>query len=167
MSKNLKIALYVCFAGLILGAMLLFSATANANADSASTPTGGTSQTTGETGTVRPVETPSVAPDNLSTFFAPGGIITISLGGILLIVREINAGKKINVDYHKDRADRAESQAAIDTQKLVSQIERLEAKLDAAIKDTESKHDLYVAEITHRRRLELILAEHGIALPVE
>ena len=166
MSKNLKIALYMCIAGLILGATLLFSTAAQAAGDPA-TPSGSTSQTSGQTNTVTPPQAPSGAPDSLSTYFAPGGIITISLGGILLIVREINAGRKINVDYHKERADKAETQQTIDREKLSGQITRLEQKLDAAIKDTEAKHDLYVAEITHRRRLELIMAEHGIALPAE
>lgn len=166
MSKNLKIALYMCIAGVILGATLLFSTAAQA-ADGPSTPSGTTSQTSGQNGTVSPPTAPSVAPDNLSTWFAPGGIITISLGGILLIVREVNAGRKINVDYYKERAEKAEAQQTIDREKLSGQINRLEDKLDAAIKDTEAKHDLYIAEITHRRRLELIMAEHGIALPAE
>lgn len=147
--------------------MLLFSATANAAADSTSTTSGSTSQTSGKAETVTPPQAPLSAPDNLTTFLAPGGIVTVSLGGILLIVREINAGRKINVDYYKEKAEKAESQAATDREKLSGQIARLEQKLDSAIKDTEAKHDLYVAEITHRRRLELIMVENGIALPAE
>jgi len=167
LSKNLKIALYLCIAGLLLGASLLFSATANAAADNASTPSGGTSQTSGKTETVTPSQTPVSVPDNLSTFLAPGGIVTISIGGIFLIVREIKTVRQMDIQGYKDRAEAAENKVTIETGKLAAQISRLEEKLDAAIKDTEAKHDLYVAEITHRRRLELIMVENGIALPAE
>lgn len=166
MSKNLKLALYLCIAGVVLGASLFLTTAAQA-AEGPSTPVTGTSQSTGKTDTVTPPQAPSQGADPLPAWIAPGGIISVSLGGIILIVREVNAGKRINVDYYKGRAEKAESDGVLESNKLSGQITRLEAKLDAAIKDTEAKHDLYVAEITHRRRLELIMAEHGIQLPAE
>ena len=91
----------------------------------------------------------------------------MALTGILLIVREVNAGRNLNVQMYKDRAIAAESKAALDTQKLADQVNRLEKKLDDALKATEEKHDLYMAEVAHRRKLELALAEHGIVVHSE
>lgn len=164
MSNKLKALLALCVAGLILGASLFFSATAEANSGTTPNPvstTSTTQQPNGNTTTNTTTQTQK-EPDVWAQYGAPGGIIGMALTGILLIVREINAGRNLNVQQFKDRAIAAENKAALDTQKLADQVNRLEKKLDDALKATEAKHDLYLAEVAHRRKLELLLAEHGI-----
>lgn len=156
MTTRMKVALNVCIAGFILGVVMLLG-TVSAHADSTPTP-GSPPATQTVTATVS---------DPLSSYLAPGGVLTLSIGGIFLIVRELKTIKQMDLQKYKDRAETAENSAATTSEKLSGQITRLEAKLDAAIKDTETKHDLYMAEVTHRRRLELIMVEHGIALPAE
>lgn len=158
MSKGLKFWLYTCIAGVIAGFSLLFAAvSANAAADNTVPPANNTS-------------TVSVAPaatDPVSTYLAPGGILTISIGGIFMILREVNSLRSLEVQKYKDRAITAESQATQDTQRLSEQVSRLESKLDQALLDVEAKHDLWLEEVAHRRKLEILLAEHGVALPIE
>jgi hypothetical protein len=167
LSNKLKALLTLCVAGLILGAGL-FLGVAKSQADSGTpAPISSSSTTQQPNGNVVTNTTTTEGekePDVWAQYGAPGGIITASLAGILLIVREINSGRNINVQQYKDRAIAAESKAALDTQKLADQVNRLEKKLDDALKATEEKHDLYIAEVNHRRKLELALAELGVVV---
>lgn len=165
MTKGLRIWLYVCITGALLGAALLLGTAANATEGITPKPDTTTSTTQYPNGDT--VTNKTEAATNPSDWFAPGGIFVTSIGGIFLVVREVKGIKQMDLQKYKDRAETAENKAGADTAKLAAQIERLEKKLDDALKDTEAKHDQYVAEITHRRRLELIMVEHGIALPAE
>jgi hypothetical protein len=170
LSNKLKALLGLCVAGLILGAGLFFSAAAEDNSGETPAPISSTSTTqqpNGNTVTNTTTTEAKKEPDLIAQYGAPGGIITVALTGILLIVREVNAGRNINVNLYKERAIAAESKAALDTQKLTDQVNRLEKKLDDALRATEEKHDLYIAEVNHRRKLELALAEHGIVVQAE
>lgn len=154
MTKGLKVWLYVCITGALLGASLLLGTAANAAGDSAQPDTTkSTTQTTGETKTEG------------NDWLAPGGIFVTSIGGIFLIVREIKSIKDMDLQKYKTRAETAESKADSETSKLAAQIERLENKLDKALEDVETKHDEWVAEVAHRRQLEVLLAQNGIAVP--
>jgi hypothetical protein len=151
MTKGLKIWLYACIAGVCLGAALLLGTAANAADGSTPKPETTSSATTSDSGG--------------TDWFAPGGILTVSLGGIFLIVREVKSIKDMDLQKYKTRAEAAEAKADTETAKLASQIERLERKLDSALADVEKKHDEMVAEVAHRRQLEVLLAQHGIAVP--
>lgn len=163
MTKGLKAWLYVCISGVILGFALLFSAGAQAADNTTPKPESTTSVTEKSNGDVvtNKTETKSEGTD----WFAPGGILTVSLGGIFLIVREIKSIKDMDLQKYKTRAETAETKADQETSKLAAQIERLEKKLDKALEDVEEKHDEWVAEVAHRRKLEVLLAENGIAVP--
>lgn len=163
MTKGLKVWLYICISGVILGFALLFSAGAQAADNTTPKPESTTSVTEKSNGDVvtNKTETKSEGSD----WFAPGGILTVSLGGIFLIVREVKALKDTDVQKYKTRAETAETRAETETNKLAAQIERLERKLDKALEDVEVKHDEWVAEVAHRRRLEVLLAQNGIAVP--
>jgi len=165
MTKRLKILLYVCITGVLLGVALMFGTAAQATSSNGTVPkpqstTSITEKPNGETIT-NTVEK-GVQP---SDWFAPGGIVTISIGGLFLIVKEIKSIKQMDVEGYKTRAETAENKANTETQRLAAQIERLEQKLDAALKDVESKHDEMMVEVAHRRKLELLLAQHGITPP--
>lgn len=153
MTKGLKIWLYACITGAMLGFALLFGTAANAAGE------GTTSDTT--TSSTEKSATKTEGND----WLAPGGILTVSIGGIFLIVREIKSIKDMDLQKHKTRAEVAEAKVETETNKLAAQIERLEKKLDDALEDVERKHDEWLAEVTHRRKLEVLLAEHGIQVP--
>lgn len=166
MTKGLKIWFYVCITGVLVGAAMLLGTAAQAS-DGGSTSKPDTTTSTTQKANGDTVTNTSQAATSPQDWLAPGGVLTVSIGGLFLIVREVKGIKQMDLQRYKDRADAAETKSDAETTKFSQQIERLEAKLDKALKDTEAKHDLYVAEITHRRRLELIMAEHGIQLPAE
>lgn len=160
MTKGLKFWLYACIAGALLGLALLFSTGAQA-ADGTlpkpETTTSTTEKPNGET-----ITSKTEAATTPQDWFAPGGIFMGSIGGIFLIVREYKGIKQMDLQKFKDRAEAAETKATSDTAKLAAQIQRLEKKLDDALEDVETKHDEWVAEVAHRRRLEILLAQNGI-----
>lgn len=153
MTKGLKIWLYASITGVMLGVALLFGTAAQAAGESTTSDksTSSTEKSSDSTGG--------------SDWLAPGGILTVSIGGVFLVVREIKAIKDMDLQKYKTRAETAETKAETETNKLAAQIERLEQKLDKALEDVEKKHDEMVAEVAHRRQLEYLLAQHGIAVP--
>lgn len=153
MTKGLRIWLGVCLAGFLIGVAMLFGTAANAaEGDKPSSDTS-TSQTTTKEAT------------GPTDWLAPGGIVTLSIGGVFMVVREVKSLREIDVNKYKNRAELAEANATTETSKLAAQIERLEKKLDDALQDVERKHDEWLDEVAHRRRLEILLAENGIAVP--
>lgn len=163
MTKGLKIWLYTCIVGVILGAGLLFSTAAQAaNGDTPNpdTTTSSTQKANGDT-----VTTKTEPPTQPQEWYAPGGILMGSIGGIFLIVREIKGVRQMDVQGYRDRAEAAENKVNTETSKLATQIQRLEQKLDTALEDVETKHDEWLAEVAHRRKLEILLAENGILVP--
>ncbi len=164
MTKGLKIWLYACIAGVLLGAAMLLGTAANASEgdkSSSDTTSSTTQKANGDT-----VTSKTSTADTSNDWLAPGGLITVSIGGIFMIVREIKSIKDLDVQKYKTRAETAESKVDTETSKLAAQIERLEKKLDDALADVETKHDEWIAEVAHRRKLEVLLAQHGIAVPV-
>jgi hypothetical protein len=172
MTKGLKVWLYICISGVLLGCALLFSAGAQAadNTPKPETTTSTTEKANGDT-VINKTEVAPAAASAPSDWFAPGGILTVSIGGIFLIVREYKGIKQMDIQGHKDRADAAdakalaaETKATAVTDRLSAQIERLEKKLDDALADVETKHDEWLVEVAHRRKLEILLAQNGISV---
>jgi F0F1-type ATP synthase epsilon subunit len=163
MTKGLKIWLYLCITGIFVGAALLLGSGANA-ADGTNSSSDTTSSTTQKANGDTVTNKTSTA-DTSNDWLAPGGLITVSIGGIFMIVREVKSIKDLDVQKFKTRAETAEAKVETETSKLATQIERLESKLDKALDDVEKKHDEMVAEVAHRRKLEVLLAENGISVP--
>jgi hypothetical protein len=139
--------------------------------------------------------TPSASnPGVLEQFGPPGVIITTILTGVLMIVRSINEGKKIDVTTYKERAADAETRSNEEIGKVHKKLAELEVKLDEVIADRdeyrntleerkqqftqqvldmekrhqrelEDMHAALMIEVHTRHRLERLLAEHGITVP--
>lgn len=139
-------------------------------------------------------ETTVSNPGVLEQFGPPGVLITTVLTGILMIIKSINEGKKIDVTAYKERAADAENRSNEEIGKVHKKLEELERKMDEVIADRDSYRDLLearkayftqqlldmekrhqkeieemhgslVAEINTRHRLERLLAENGIPIP--
>jgi hypothetical protein len=165
MTKGLRILLGLFGTGVLIGFAMLLGTAANAAEGATPDPQSTTSVTQKSNGDTITNTTATATKTEPSDWFAPGGIFTISIGGVFLVVREIKSMRQQDIQGYKERAETAENKATIETGKLAAQIERLEKKLDDALKDVESKHDEWIAEVQHRRKLEILLAEHGIAVP--
>lgn len=147
---------------------------------------------------VTPQDVPSSPKEegfDWTAFIVPlGGSVTGVLGGIALILKNVNDGKKIDVQSAEEKlkAERESNATALDS--LRNQVGSLEEKLDKSIKKQEemqtdflnrkthftkqmvdierrhrdqiqASHDLLLEEIRHRHTLEEILAAHGIEFP--
>lgn len=165
MTKGLKIALYACIAGVLLGLALLSGTVAQAAEGNVPKPESTTSTTQKANGDTVTNKTETKAETNPNDWLAPGGILVTSIGGTFMVVREVKSIKDMDLQKYKTRAEAAEAKVETETSKLAAQIERLERKLDKALEDVETKHDEWVEEVAHRRRLEVLLAQHGIAVP--
>lgn len=138
--------------------------------------------------------TQSSPPGVLEQFGPPGVIITTILTGVLMIVKSINEGKKIDVTTYKERAADAETRSNEEIGKVHKKLGELEKKLDEVIadrdeyretleerkasftqqvlemerrhqKELEDMHSALMVEVHTRHRLERLLAENGIAVP--
>lgn len=134
------------------------------------------------------------SPGVLEQFGPPGVIITTVLTGILMIVKSINEGKKIDVTTYKERAADAEARSNEEIGKVHKKLGELEKKLDDVIADRdeyrdtleerkahftqqildmerrhqrelEDMHSALMVEVHTRHRLERLLAENGIQVP--
>lgn len=141
-----------------------------------------------------PTNQPPASPGVLEQFGPPGVIITTVLTGVLMIVRSINEGKKIDVTTYKERAADAETRSNEEIGKVHKKLAELEVKLDEVIADRdeyrntleerkaqftqqvldmekrhqrelEDMHAALMIEVHTRHRLERLLAEHGISVP--
>lgn len=136
-----------------------------------------------------------VAGDSVLLQYGPsGGLITVSLGGILMIIRAYNDGKKIEVTTYKERYSELKDETEGELNKLRIKVAALETDntalttlLDATREaletrkahftevrlDNEAVHRnqieslnaVLLQEIRIRHMLERVLAEHDIALP--
>lgn len=133
-------------------------------------------------------------PGVLEQFGPPGVIITTVLTGILMIVKAVNEGKKIDVTTYKERAADAESRSNEEIGKVHKKLQELEKKLDDVIADRdeyrdaleerkahftqqildmerrhqrelEDMHAALMIEVHIRHRLERLLAQNGIQVP--
>lgn len=133
-------------------------------------------------------------PGLIEQFGPPSVIISTVLGGILLIFRSINEGKKIDVTTYKERAAEAEARSNAEIGKVHKKLGELEKKLDDVIKDRdeyrntleerkahftaqildmekrhqrelEDMHAALMIEVHTRHALERLLAENGIKVP--
>lgn len=136
----------------------------------------------------------SSAPGVLEQFGPPGVIITTILTGVLMIVKSINEGKKIDVTTYKERAADAETRSNEEIGKVHKKLGELEKKLDDVIadrdeyrdtleerkahftkqilemerrhqKELEDMHTALMVEVHTRHKLERLLAENGIQVP--
>lgn len=136
----------------------------------------------------------SSSPGVLEQFGPPGVIITTVLTGVLMIIKSINEGKKIDVTTYKERAADAESRSNEEIGKVHKKLGELEKKLDEVIADRdeyrdtleerkasftkqvlemerrhqrelEDMHAALMVEVHTRHRLERVLAENGIQVP--
>lgn len=191
MNKLLKVlAAGILFLVVMFG--LGSSAHAMSPTDSATTGGSGTS-------TSKVTEAPSgdaVVPNPgiIEQFGPPSVLISTVLGGILLIFRSINEGKKIDVTTYKERAAEAEARSNAEIGKVHKKLGELEKKLDDVIKDRdeyrntleerkahftaqildmekrhqrelEDMHAALMIEVHTRHALERLLAENGIKIP--
>lgn len=189
--KYLSIAalsVVLLFAGLSMAASNPSSASASVSVSAATATTdNGVSETS-------PGQNVVADPGVLEQFGPPGVIITTVLTGVLMIVRNINEGKKIDVTTYKERAADAELRSNEEIGKVHKKLDDLEKKLDEVIKDRdeyrdtledrkaqytqqiidmekrhqreiEDQHAALVIEIHVRHKLERILAEKGIPIP--
>ena len=137
---------------------------------------------------------PITDPGVLEQFGPPGIIITTVLTGILMIVKAVNEGKKIDVTTYKERAADAETRSNAEIGKVHKKLAELEKKLDEVIADRdeyrdtleerkahftqqildmETRHrreleDMHAAlmiEVHVRHRLERLLVTNGIQVP--
>lgn len=133
-------------------------------------------------------------PGVLEQFGPPGVIITTVLTGVLMIVRSVNEGKKIDVVTYKERATDAETRANEEIGKVHKKLEEMNKKLDEVIADRdeyrnmletrkahftqqvldmekrhqrelEDMHAALMIEVHCRHRLERTLAENGLPIP--
>lgn len=136
----------------------------------------------------------SSSPGVLEQFGPPGVIITTVLTGVLMIIKSINEGKKIDVTTYKERAADAETRSNEEIGKVHKKLGELEKKLDEVIADRddyrdtleerkasftkqvlemerrhqrelEDMHAALMVEVHTRHRLERVLAENGIQVP--
>lgn len=134
-------------------------------------------------------------PNPLLTYGPTGGIISIIIGGVLMISKSINEGRTIQVTHYKERAEQASTEAAGDMKKLRDQMNTMEAKLDEVLADRDElretlenrkaqfskdllamekrhqaqlldTHAVLLQQLNIRQRLERILTEHGIEIPL-
>lgn len=146
-------------------------------------------------GSVTPVE-PAKSPELgvIEQFGPPGVIITTVLTGILMIVKAVNEGKKIDVVTYKERATDAETRSNAEIGKVHKKLAELEKKLDDVIADRdeyrntleerkahftqqvldlerrhqrelEDMHAALMIEVHTRHRLERLLVSNGIQVP--
>lgn len=133
-------------------------------------------------------------PGIIEQFGPPGVLISSLVGGLLLVVRSINEGKKIDVTTYKERAAEAEARSNEEIGKVHVKLGQLEEKLDNVIQDRdeyrdtlearkasftaqildmekrhqrelEDMHSALMIEVHTRHALERLLAENGITIP--
>ena len=187
-----KILKYAAIAVIFVASLFGLSSAAHATTGDSSTGGAGTSNT-------KVVEQPSGDavvgdPGLIEQFGPPSVIISTVLGGILLIFRSINEGKKIDVTTYKERAAEAEARSNAEIGKVHKKLGELEKKLDDVIKDRDSyrntleerkahftaqildmekrhqreledMHAALMIEVHTRHALERLLAENGIKVP--
>lgn len=141
-----------------------------------------------------PTPAPVAEPDVIAQFGPPGVIITTVLTGILMIVKAVNEGKKIDVTTYKERAADAETRSNEEIGKVHKKLAELELKLDEVIADRdeyrdtleerkahftqqildmekrhqrelEDMHAALMIEVHTRHRLERLLVMNGIQVP--
>lgn len=173
----------------ILSAVFLGLGSSAALADEAS-PSVGSSQTAVTKTEDAVVDNPGL----LEQFGPPGVLVSTVLGGLLLIFRSINEGKKIDVTTYKERAAEAEARSNEEIGKVHKKLAELEIKLDNVIEDRdeyrdtleerkaaytsqvieleqrhqrelEDMHNALMIEVRTRHALERLLAEQGIKVP--
>lgn len=181
------------FLGIIVIGTLLGSATSSHALDPVSGVTVSATVTPApQAGDKDPVD--AASPGVLEQFGPPGVLITTTLTGILMIIKSVNEGKKIDVTTYKERAADAETRSNAEIGKVHKKLEEVEAKLDEVIADRdeyretledkkafftqqvlemerrhqrelEDMHSALMVEIHVRHRLERLLAENGIQVP--
>lgn len=133
-------------------------------------------------------------PGVVEEYGPPGVIVTTVLTGILMIVRSVNEGRKIDVTTYKERATDAETRSNEEIGKVHKKLSELETKLDEVIADRdeyrnsleerkaqftqqildmekrhqrelEDMHAALMIEVHTRHKLERLLAEKGIQVP--
>lgn len=133
-------------------------------------------------------------PGPLEQFGPQGMLISGALGGLLMVIRAFNEGKKIDVTTYKERAAEAESRSNSEIVKVQNKLAELETKLDVVIEDRdqyrttleerkaqytaqvielerrhqrelEDMHAALLIEIHVRHGLERLMAENGISIP--
>lgn len=133
-------------------------------------------------------------PNILLQYGPTGGIITITLGGILMIVKAVNEGRTIQVAHYKERAEMASADASRDVQKVRDQLTRMEKSIDELNDDRDElrealeqrkaqfsrellalekrhqeqildSHELLLKQYNVRYKLEKLLSEHGVEVP--
>lgn len=183
----------------IAAAAAIFVAVLLGLGSSAHAMSSGDPSSAGSSGTSKVTEAPSgdaVVPDPglIEQFGPPSVLISTVLGGILLIFRSINEGKKIDVTTYKERAAEAEARSNAEIGKVHKKLGELEKKLDDVIKDRdeyrntleerkahftaqildmekrhqrelEDMHAALMIEVHTRHALERLLAENGIKIP--
>lgn len=113
-----------------LSFVILFSATGSSIAENNPAPAPHT-----VTQAVAPVEEKSDASNTLLQYGPVGGILSVVIGGAIMILKAVNEGKTINVQHYKDRAELANNEAAGDMKKLRDQMNSMELKLDEVLAD--------------------------------
>lgn len=168
-----------------LSFIILLSATGSSLAESNPAPA---------TQTVAPIEEKSDTSNTLLQYGPVGGILSVVIGGAIMILKAVNEGKTINVQHYKDRAEQADSEAAGDMKKLRDQMNTMEAKLDEVLADRdelretlenrkaqfskdllamekrhqtqlEDSHAVMLQQLNIRHKLERLLVENGIEVP--
>ncbi len=133
-------------------------------------------------------------PDVLTQYGPIGTLIGIVGTGVVMIIRAINEGKKIDVETYKTRATEAENRADVEIGKVYKKLEEMETKLDSVIADREKERDAFeiqkldfntqvlametrhrtelenvhkalLVEVYARHNIEEILASRGIVVP--
>lgn len=135
-------------------------------------------------------------PGTLEEFGPPGVLISTVLGGIVLIIRNINEGKRIDVQLYKDRAAEAENRSNTEIGKAQKRVEDIEKRIDQIISDRDAyrttleqkkayfsqqlldlerrhqeailgTHETLTTQLAVRYELEKILIGHGIHTRIE
>lgn len=180
---------HVALLAILVGVFLGLGSSAG-NAASSPMTTGSSTSQVAE----KPADAVVGDPGVLEQFGPPGVLVSTLLGGLLLVFRSINEGKKIDVTTYKERAAEAEARSNEEIGKVHKKLAELEKKLDNVIEDRddyrdtleerkaaytsqvieleqrhqrelEDMHNALMIEVRTRHALERLLAEKGIKVP--